>query len=185
MKTVTITWRPLTGWPANRLRTPQWQREDAKFRGVSMVSTTEQDAGGGFRWVPGKRTPLSRTLKDLDRELSAIGAGEQCRRYKCGVPRAPAERGAAVTWQAWVSAFCFGLAAGLAYALVFIVRLSRRNFALEEQARALRYAVTYHKQVRAALEDNARRCVAERDRYATHGVRTMTVTDLLIEARLK
>lgn len=64
-----ITWRPLTQWPGGRPRT--MSREDAKFRaGGGAVS----DGMGGQRWAVGQRTSLATTLKDLDRELSMIGA---------------------------------------------------------------------------------------------------------------
>lgn len=68
---VTLTWRPLTQWPAGRPRTPAHQREGAKFKAAGRLVT---DTTGGQRWESGDRTPLSRTLEDLDRELWHIGA---------------------------------------------------------------------------------------------------------------
>lgn len=71
MPDVSITWRPLTAWPAGRPLTPSYQREDAKFKSATKW---ESNGMGGSRPVPGTRTSLSTTLNDLDRELYQIGA---------------------------------------------------------------------------------------------------------------
>ena len=71
-RNVTITWQPLTQWPAGRKRT-SWH-EDAKFtRPKNEVRTT----GGGQvqQVVTGRqRIPLNQTLVDLDSELYQISA---------------------------------------------------------------------------------------------------------------
>jgi hypothetical protein len=54
---VSITYRPLSQWPQGRARTSEWMREDSPFV-----------ARGG------RKTPLSTTLVELDRELWMIGA---------------------------------------------------------------------------------------------------------------
>lgn len=71
MADVSITWRPLTAWPAGRPLTPAHQREDAKFKSATKW---ESNGMGGSRPVPGRRTSLSTTLSDLDRELDQIDA---------------------------------------------------------------------------------------------------------------
>lgn len=73
MSGVQITWRALTQWPAGRARTPDWQREDAKFSRVEWQQHDPLDATRGSRMTRA-RTPLATTLKELDRELSAIDA---------------------------------------------------------------------------------------------------------------
>ena len=71
-RNVTITWQPLTQWPAGRKRTAY--HEDAKFtRAKNEVRTT---GGGEVQQVYAgrQRIPLTQTLLDLDSELSAITA---------------------------------------------------------------------------------------------------------------
>jgi hypothetical protein len=71
MANVTITFRPLTQWPAGRKRTDEWAREDAKFKAPGR---SVNDGLGGSRWVQGSRTPIETTYDEMDRELWAIGA---------------------------------------------------------------------------------------------------------------
>lgn len=71
-RNVTITWQPLTQWPAGRKRTSY--HEDAKFTRVkNEVRTT---GGGEVQQVYAgrQRIPLNQTLSDLDSELSHINA---------------------------------------------------------------------------------------------------------------
>lgn len=71
-RSVTITWQPLTQWPAGRRRTSY--HEDANFtRATTEVRTV---GGGEVQQVRGsrQRIPLGRTLEDLDRELYQISA---------------------------------------------------------------------------------------------------------------
>lgn len=72
-RNVTVTWRPLTQWPAGRERTATFSREEAKFRSAGRAA---QDAYGNSRWESGKRISLSQTLEDLDRELWHLGASD-------------------------------------------------------------------------------------------------------------
>jgi hypothetical protein len=70
---VSITWRPLTQWPTNRPFTAHWLREDANFARGEWKQNVAGDPNSGAKFTK-TRTPLSRTLKELDRELSMIGA---------------------------------------------------------------------------------------------------------------
>lgn len=70
---VDITFRPLTHWPAGRAVTPDWQREEAKFKAAGR---SVGDGVGGSRWVAGERTSVETTYNELDRELYAISAKE-------------------------------------------------------------------------------------------------------------
>lgn len=73
MPNATVTFRPLTQWPAGRAKTPDWQREDAKFRAGGRA---QSDGMGSQRWVQGERTSVEKTYDELDRELWSIGATE-------------------------------------------------------------------------------------------------------------
>jgi hypothetical protein len=64
----TITFRPLTQWPAGRERTAEWRREEAPFK-ASGRYVEGQRIGGG-------RTPVSTTYDELDREMNMISAKE-------------------------------------------------------------------------------------------------------------
>lgn len=68
---VTIAFRPLTQWPVGRAVTPEWQREESKFKATGGYA---DDGVGGRRWKPGERTPVETTYSELDRELWQIGA---------------------------------------------------------------------------------------------------------------
>lgn len=68
-----ITYAPLSMWPAGRPYTAPGLREDAKFV-ASGKYETDPARPDTKRWASGKRTTLARTLEDLDRELTAIGA---------------------------------------------------------------------------------------------------------------
>lgn len=68
-----ITFAPLSQWPAGRAFTPAADREDAKFVASGKVEP-DPTRPGQNRFVSGKRTTLTRTLEDLDRELSSIAA---------------------------------------------------------------------------------------------------------------
>jgi hypothetical protein len=70
---VSITWRPLTQWPSGRPLTPHWQREDANFVRGEWKQNVAGDVNSGAKYSK-VRTPLTQTLKDLDRELDMIGA---------------------------------------------------------------------------------------------------------------
>lgn len=69
-----ITYAPLSMWPAGRPYTEPGLREPARFQGGGKYQADPLQPGQGTRWVAGKRTPLSRTLEDLDRELTAVSA---------------------------------------------------------------------------------------------------------------
>lgn len=66
---MSVTYRPLTQWPAGRARTPVWKREPSKFESRRWVDNEY----GGSRMERSKM-PLSRSLNDLERELNMIGA---------------------------------------------------------------------------------------------------------------
>jgi hypothetical protein len=72
---VPVTWRPLTQWPAGRPRTAEYSRENANFARGEWKSNVPGNDTSGATWTK-TRTPLSRTLADLDRELWMIGAGD-------------------------------------------------------------------------------------------------------------
>jgi hypothetical protein len=57
----TITFRPLTQWPAGRERTPDWKREEAKFKSSGRYVE-------GVR-VGGQRTPVSQLVQEAKRVL--------------------------------------------------------------------------------------------------------------------
>lgn len=71
MRQVTITFRPLTQWPAGRERTPDWEREDAKFKSSGKQVS---DARHGTRWISGERTAVTTTYDELEREMDMINA---------------------------------------------------------------------------------------------------------------
>src|SRR4051812_36649676 len=70
---VSVTWRPLTQWPAGRARTPDWQRENAAFAKGEWKQNEPGNDTSGAKWTK-TRTPLSKTLAELDRELWSISA---------------------------------------------------------------------------------------------------------------
>jgi len=70
-RNVSVTWRPLTQWPAGRARTSEFEREPARFKSAGRWGAGEP---GSRSWQAGKPMPLQRTLDDLDRELWHIGA---------------------------------------------------------------------------------------------------------------
>lgn len=66
-KSVTVTFEPLTQWPAGREKTPDWRREDAKFQ---RGSRKEWDG----RYIGPERTPIGTTYGEMERELAGIDA---------------------------------------------------------------------------------------------------------------
>lgn len=70
MGNVSVVFRPLTQWPVGRVRTPEWQREEAKFKRSGSYVGEEASR----QWVAGKPMPVEVTYTELDRELNAINA---------------------------------------------------------------------------------------------------------------
>lgn len=70
-RSIDITFAPLTQWPAQRARTPDAEREHARFKTPSRV---ENGGSPSYRYVPQQHMPVSRTFDDLDRELAHIEA---------------------------------------------------------------------------------------------------------------
>lgn len=70
---MTVSYRPLTQWPAGRARTADWKREDSKFQAGRWTENSPGFPNQGSRFVR-TRTPLSKTLAELERELSMIDA---------------------------------------------------------------------------------------------------------------
>jgi hypothetical protein len=68
---VDVTFRPLTQWPAGRAKTPDGEREHAKFKAPGRYENSGTPAQ---RYVGPKAMPVERTYEDLDRELWQIGA---------------------------------------------------------------------------------------------------------------
>lgn len=70
MTRILVEYVPLTQWPAGRARTPDSDREAAKFKAPSSIENNGQP---NQRYVGPKPIALSQTLEDLDRELWQIG----------------------------------------------------------------------------------------------------------------
>lgn len=68
-----VTYQPLTQWPTGRARTPDGDREDARFK---QPSRFENAGTAQSRYIAPKPIPLSQTLEDLDRELFAVNPSD-------------------------------------------------------------------------------------------------------------